>query len=327
MPGPPQQVTKSVNVSVVLCTYNRCKSLESALDSLAASNLPAYVEWEVLVVDNNSNDETKSVAAEYCRRYQGRFHYLFEPRQGKSYALNAGVRTARGDVLAFTDDDAIVEPTWLANLTDPLSSGDWAGSGGRTFPSVAFSRPEWLSGDNPLQWGGILGGLFDMGAEPCELIVAPYGVNMAFRKKMFEKYGVFREELGPRPGSEIRNEDTEFGQRLMAARERLYYVPSAVVYHEISTDRLRKEYFLKWWFDFGRARVREAGNRSKVFGIPRQYLSIPNNVLRVLPLQFFRWVLAINRQKRFHYKCLAWAAAGRTVEIWRQSSQKREPAS
>src|SRR5271165_2674235 len=98
-----------MKLSAVLCTYNRCRSLRRALESLSVSILPESIEWEVLVVDNNSSDQTEAVVEDFSRRYPGRFRYLFEPRQGKSYALNAAILAARGDVLAFTDDDVAVD--------------------------------------------------------------------------------------------------------------------------------------------------------------------------------------------------------------------------
>ena len=67
----------------------------------------------MLVVDNNSSDQTREVVEEFADRYPGRFRYLFEPQPGKSYALNSGIREARGTVLAFIDDDVTVEPSWL----------------------------------------------------------------------------------------------------------------------------------------------------------------------------------------------------------------------
>src|SRR6266481_8463227 len=112
-----------MKVTVIVCTHNHCQILAKALESLAASTLPSSVEWEVLVVDNNSNDRTREVVEEYCRRFPGHFCYLFVSQPGKSHALNAGIRGARGDVLAFTDDDVTVEPKWLQNLTAPLYSG------------------------------------------------------------------------------------------------------------------------------------------------------------------------------------------------------------
>ncbi|MGB0049836.1 MAG: glycosyltransferase family A protein, partial [Terriglobales bacterium] len=128
-----------MKITVILCSYNRCQLLAEALESVAASTLPESVEWEVLVVDNNSTDRTREVVEDFRHRYPGRFRYVFEPRPGKSFALNTGVREAHGDVLAFTDDDVTVEATWMQNLTACLSDGEWAGAGGRTLLAHPFS--------------------------------------------------------------------------------------------------------------------------------------------------------------------------------------------
>jgi glycosyltransferase involved in cell wall biosynthesis len=229
---------ETMKISVILCTYNRCGSLAKALESAAALRLPESIAWEVLAVDNNSKDKTREVIEEYCRRFPQRFRYLFEPRPGKSNALNAGIEAAQGDVLAFMDDDVTVDPMWLKNLTAPLRSGDWAGSGGRILPEKKFVPPQWLSVEGRYALAPLA--MFDCGPVACELTESPFGTNMAFHKKMFEKYGGFRTDLGPRPGSEIRSEDTEFGRRLLVAGERLYYEPSAVVYHSIPPSRVRK---------------------------------------------------------------------------------------
>ena len=134
-----------MKISVILCTYNRCHSLATALQSVANSQVPDSVTWEVLVVDNNSKDKTRETAEEFGRRYPGRFRYFFEPQQGKSYALNSGIREARGDVLAFMDDDVMVDVKWLQSLTSIFQRPDWAGAGGRILPERSFTPPAWLS--------------------------------------------------------------------------------------------------------------------------------------------------------------------------------------
>jgi len=285
-----------MKISVVLCTYNRCQSLDKTLESVAASILSAETEWEVLIVDNNSNDRTKDVVESFSSRYPGRFRYLFEPRQGKSFALNAGVRESLGNVLAFLDDDVTVEPTWLGILAAPLNGNEWAGTGGRTLLERPFSPPSWLAVDGPFSMGGVLAALFDLGDEPCELRRAPYGANMAYRKKMFEKYGLFRTDMGPGPNRNIprQSEDTEFGRRLMAAGERLRYEPSAVAYHPILEGRVQKEYLLTWWFDFGRAAVRKQGRGAPIWGLPRHYLSIPKMVGTSLWANAPRWMRTLS---------------------------------
>src|SRR5208282_3321540 len=168
-----------MDITVILCTYNRCESLARALDSVAAQILPESIEWEVLVTDNNSNDQTRDVVKDRCHRYPGHFRYLFESQQGKSHALNAGIREARGDILAFTDDDVTVEPTWLHDLTAALHTGEWGGAGGRTLPERTFLPPRWLSLEGRYALGPLAA--FDRGLVAGELTEPPVGNNMAFR--------------------------------------------------------------------------------------------------------------------------------------------------
>ena len=262
-----------MTITVILCTYNRAGRLSEALESVLASALPPGVEWEILVVDNNSTDQTRAVATEFCRRYPDRVRYLFEACQGLSNARNAGIREANGNVLVFMDDDVTVEPNWLHNLTKPLLEGSWVGAGGPIRLQRDFIPPRWLRVKGPFSMGGALAALFDLGDTPAELRQPPYGTNMAYAKSMFQKYGAFRTDLGRSGDNLIGMEDTEFGERLLAAGERLWYEPSAVVYHPILQERVSKRYFLAWWFGCGRATVRERGPQPGVLGVPRHFLS------------------------------------------------------
>ena len=303
-----------MDITVVLCTYNRCRNLVTALNSIAASMLPQSVEWEVLLVDNNSSDQTCQVAEDFCSRHHPRFRYLFERQPGLSYARNAGIREAKGDIIAFMDDDVIVEPTWLQNLTANMRNGEWAGVGGRVFPEWNCPPPQWLSLD---QWYA-LGPLpnFDFGPDACELTEPPFGANMAFRKRMFQKYGGFRTDLGRRPGSLMSNEDTEFGRRLLAAGERFRYEPSAVVYHPVQKDRTEKKYFLSWWFHKGEANIRQFGIRpgTKYFAG-----GIPLYLFRNLAVRTLKWVVTIDPSRRFSNKLQVWIKVGELMECYGQS--------
>jgi glucosyl-dolichyl phosphate glucuronosyltransferase len=102
-----------MKITVIMCTYNRCHSVARAMGSVAASTLPNSVKWEVIVVDNNSSDQTRQVIEDFCGWHLGRFRYVFEPKQGLSHARNAGIQEAQGNILAFTDDDVTVQPNWL----------------------------------------------------------------------------------------------------------------------------------------------------------------------------------------------------------------------
>jgi glycosyltransferase involved in cell wall biosynthesis len=300
-----------MTITVILCTYNRCLNLTKVLSSLCVQEPPSG-SWEVLVVDNNSFDRTREVVEDFCRRYPARFRYLFEAQPGKSYALNTGIREARGEVLAFVDDDVAVEPTWLRNLTASLQNGDWAGAGGRILPEWCCAPPRWLPLTSRYPFAPFA--LFDLGPEARPLSEAPFGTNMAFRKAMFEKYGGFRTDLGPNPANMIRSEDTEFGNRLLAAGEKLRYEPTAVVYHPVLAKRARKEYFLAWWFHKARAEIRQNGTepgRICIRGVPIIYF-------RRLALWTMRWMVAFNPSTRFERKINVWVNAGLITESYRR---------
>ena len=303
-----------MNITVILCTYNRCDSLANALQSLAVQTFASPVEWEVLVVDNNSTDRTREIVERFCGVYPNRFRYMFEPRPGKSYALNTGIQHGDSEILAFTDDDIIAEPTWLENLTSVFVDETWAGSSGRTLPEKNVSLPHWLSVRGPHTLAPLA--IFDLGAQHRELKDSPFGNNMAYRRVMFEKYGRFRTDLGPRADSSEpqKSEDSEFGCRLLAAKERLYYEPSAVIYHSIPSQRLCEAHFLAWWFDKARADIRahgiSAGTKWFVAGVPIY-------MLRRLVVWTARWITTLDPGRRFDCKTKVWTLLGEIEECHR----------
>jgi GT2 family glycosyltransferase len=286
-----------------------------SLGSLAALRLPGSVDWEVLVVDNNSSDNTSQVAKGFCSRYPGRFRCVFEPRQGLSHARNTGVREARGEILAFTDDDVTVDVAWLQHLTANLHGLEWAGAAGRIIPNFASAIPNWLRLEGRYALAPFVA--FDLGPNAGELTEAPFGANMAFRKEVFERFGGFRGDLGRTAGDiMVGGEDSEFGVRLLAAGERLRYEPSAIVYHPVSTDRLQKKYLLGWSFGSGVTSVRLYGIRPG----GKYFISgIPLCVYRSLAVWTIRWVIAIEQSWRFECKRNVWKKAGELLEMYRQS--------
>ena len=309
-----------MDITVVVCTFNRCQSLEKALESIAASVLPESIEWEVLVVDNNSSDQTREIAERFCKRPDVCFRYVFEPKPGKSHALNRGIRDSRGTVLAFTDDDVTVTPGWLQILTSGLRDGEWAGSGGRIVLDRAFSPPQWLPRDQTYALAPLT--VFDPHIEAGPLLETPFGANMAFQRRVFQEYGGFRTDLGPGLGHNIpqKSEDSEFGHRLLAAGERLRYEPAALIYHSLPQSRLQKSYFLSWWFDKARADVHafglSPGTRWSIAGIPL-YL------FRRLAVWTVRWLVAVEPHKRFSAKVRVWGKLGEIQECYRLAHAER----
>jgi glycosyltransferase involved in cell wall biosynthesis len=310
-----------MTISVVLCTYNRWQVLAKALESVAASHLPASVEWEVLVVDNNSNDRTREVVEEFAERHPRRFRYLFESKPGKSNALNAGVTAAQGEILAFMDDDVSVDPAWLDSLTIPLrSDSDWSGAGGPVILDWSCPPPFWFDTKRAQYMGPLAG--FNLGDQSLAMHEPPFGTNMAFRKTMFTKYGLFRTDLGPSPRTDIPrpNEDTEFGRRLLAGGERLRYVPAAIVHHPVPEERLRKEYFLQWWYDKARADVREHGNLVGALAIR----GVPLYLFRRLAVWTLRWMVSPVPSARFECKLKVWGKLGAISESRHQFARSRD---
>jgi GT2 family glycosyltransferase len=298
-----------MKASIILCTYNRAKLLEVALESLLQLAVLRELEWEVLVVDNNSSDSTKDVTKSFSDKDPQRFRYIFEGRQGKSFALNRGVKEAKGEIVVFTDDDVTVDSHWLSRLLDTIETFSCAGVGGRIVPVWNIPKPDWLEMDGPYRLMNAVVS-FDLGEQPCPIETAALGANFAFKKEMFQKYGEFRADLGPTVGSEIRGEDSEFCRRLIKAGERLIYAPGAIVYHPVEKHRTEKDYFEAWYFDRGRASVREAGipsNAIRYFGVPRYlFAKLLGNLLKS--------VFSASSKIRFYFKLQAYENWGQIIE-------------
>ena len=292
-------------ISVILCTYNRAESLRAALSSLWEMTVPTRIEWELLVVDNNSKDHTKQVVDEYRQSSPCPVRYLYEARQGKSFALNAGVQAARGEILVFTDDDVTFAETWLTEIYNAFERDKCDAVGGKIVSVWGLPKPSWLATEGPYRPMAVIVE-FDHGEEPCPLRVPPFGANMAIRKVVFDKNGLFRTDLGPTAGKLMRGEDTELCGRLLREGGVIQYAPKAIVYHPVELCRTKKQYFLSWYFDYGRsAFVRD--------GMPdgtHCYWGIPRFLVRMLVVRLLRWLTAINEQERFYHKLQTYEIAG-----------------
>jgi glycosyltransferase involved in cell wall biosynthesis len=300
-------------ISVILCTHNRAHTLTTALESIAAQSISESVGWDVVVVDNNSSDETRQVVEDFKRRYPDRFRYFFEKQQGISHARNRGIQEAHGEILAFIDDDETAAPNWLQNLTANLHNGEWSGAGGRILPQWNCDRPRWLSDKSRLTLAPLA--VFDLGTKEGPLTESPFGANMAFRKEVFNACGGFRTDLGRVGKGMLSGEDSELGRRVFAAGRRLRYEPSALTYHPVEEYRVSRKYFLQWWFNKGRTDVREFGNRSKDLHL----LGIPLRLARALVMESLRWMFAFESTERFICKLKVWACAGQVSEYFHQS--------
>jgi glucosyl-dolichyl phosphate glucuronosyltransferase len=231
--------------SVVIATHNRAGDLESTLESLAS--LQPSGSWEVLVVDNNSTDGTRDTVRARATSFPVPLRYLFEPEQGRSAALNTGIRAARGAIIATTDDDVRIPADWLDKAAAGLEALGCDYVGGRVLPIWNGPQPAWLPARSGRHWAVIA--LLDYGPSPLELGTRmPLGVNMAFRRSAFERAGLWDPRVGRRAGTLLGQEVREWCIRARTAGLRGYYVPDMIVEHVIPAGRLTKQYFRRWYF-------------------------------------------------------------------------------
>jgi glycosyltransferase involved in cell wall biosynthesis len=213
--------------------------------------------WEVLVVDNNSSDDTR----ERVRQSQGDFpvplRYLFAPQPGKYWGMNTGIGAAHGTFIAATDDDAFPEADWLDRAADGFARHGCDFVGGPVYPLWQAPTPSWLNANTPIV-GKVLG-LQDYGPEPREYggpgIAWPIGVNVAYRRDVFARAGLFDGRLGRVAGTLRNQAQREWHLRARAAGARGMYLPAMIVRHRVDTERLTRRYFHRWFYWHGISRA------------------------------------------------------------------------
>jgi glycosyltransferase involved in cell wall biosynthesis len=241
-----------MRIDVIIATYNRAALLERAARSILAARRAPQFDFTVTVVDNNSTDATRETVARLAEEFRGRARYLFEPRPGKSHAVNAGIAATEGEVIAFADDDQVMDGEWLAAIHRAIADGfDYVT--GRVLGEWEIEPPAWY--DDRLR-GAISvhdGGDRRIPHEGNEARQGFSGGNSALRRAAIERVGGYRAELGKLAGSFATNEDGELLLRLREAGFRGVYEPEMLVYHRVPRERLTKSYFRRWHRGYGRS--------------------------------------------------------------------------
>lgn len=185
-----------MDISVIICTYNRASGLLQTLQSIGQMDNPQGICWELIVVDNNSSDGTQNVIQEFAYDADIDVKNIFEGTQGLSYARNAGLGQARGKLIAFTDDDVIVDRQWLVNICKAFASSDAWCIGGKILPIWSVPKPKWLS--KRIHYALAL---LDYGDEVKKMTKPNlWGANLSFRAAVFDSYGMFDTSLGRKGG-------------------------------------------------------------------------------------------------------------------------------
>lgn len=324
------------DVSVVLSTYNRADRLAPALDALLSQS--GDVPYEVIVVDNNSTDATRTVVEQTAARSDGRLRYVFEPRQGLSYGRNAGIAVARAPIVAFSDDDVRVAEDWIAQVKrafDAHPEIDYVG--GRVLPHWLAAPPPWLT---DAHWSPLA--LQDYGDQPLvsgrERAVCLVGANLAFRRGVFDAVGLFTPSLGRVKDGIGSTEDHDMQLRAWQAGMRGLYDPSLRAEADVTPDRLTRSYHRRWHRGHGRhcammrlrelvpadlGPLKEPDDVILLFGSPAFVYS---NVLRT----GYNWIRAIVKRRdplfychQFHHE---WSYIRTSLNIFRNESGRSAAA-
>lgn len=282
-----------MDLSIIIGTYNRCESLRDTLESLLKQERNESFNYEVIVVDNNSDDATKQAVESYMAAFSGKLRYVFESQQGISCARNRGIAESPGKILVFADDDVIFDKNWLHNIWECFQKYNCDSLGGRVLPLYPENTPRWIKDNKDLLCGPIV--MHDNGIN-----IKPYergkmnhfvGANFAVKKTCFLELGLFRTDLGV--GAGCMGEDSEIFIRLRNADKKILYCGGALVFHPVDRKRMNSIYFARYFFRLGRFYTKKEYDALKnekmvcLFGIPRCFIRKIVECSVCLPLTIF----------------------------------------
>jgi len=227
-----------MKASVVICTYNREQLIEASILAVQRQDFSQEF-YEILVVDNNSTDRTKEIVHRLIPPSPVSIRYIFEENQGLSFARNAGINNAKGEVVVFTDDDIDAEPNWLKDIVAAFDDPQVACAGGPIRPIWPFPKPEWLTE----RWQGPLTISEFKPAKDAGEFKGPYypwGANIAFRKDVFQTTGMFPTDLGRIGNCLLSNEEINLCRKIEESGKRIKFAPNAIIHHKIAPERIRK---------------------------------------------------------------------------------------
>ncbi len=236
-------------VSVVVCTRNRSALLARACTEALQQSLTGH-EMELVIVDNNSTDDTFDVARNIRSEYPGRVSAIRETEMGLSAARNAGIRQAQGEFVAFLDDDAFPDPGWLQSIVDALETDGVQCAGGPITPLFQGELPDWFLG----RFLPYLSA-WDLGDDELDLTYDEYprGANIGFRREALRATGGFCTDLGRKGNNLLSGEEIDVCLQVERLGGRIAYVPRARVRHVVNIERLSRAWMLERFDAQGRS--------------------------------------------------------------------------
>jgi len=280
-----------MSVSIISATVGRLEQVDRLLSSL--SQVEGYDEiGPEIVIANNARDEDQAkkieaIVSKYAARLVHPCRHVREPRPGKCRAQNRAIPMASGSVLVFLDDDVEVTPGWLRSIVNFFNEFPYEIMQGSIL--MRDKDRERVEIRNALQRYRTID-FIDYGSPPGSQLFTLTGGNMAIRREVFQRTGLFNEKLGP--GQAGISEDVEFAKRATAAGFKIGYEPRAAVYNEMDISRLSDKEF---------RRRHEAQGRSRLVYKQQSLVRISANLLRSM-LTFGWYSLIGNERKKYRAK-------------------------
>jgi GT2 family glycosyltransferase len=244
------------DLTIAICTRNRRDVLLRALASLAAQR--ADVPWDVLVVENASEDDTRAALTARARDFPVPLALASEPVRGLSAARNRALATVTARALVFLDDDATCRAGFVAAHARGLAAPDVVATGGPILPVLPSALPDTWRSFLAAQSGGPTG-RYDFGPEPKECgpggAALPFGGNLGLVRAAALAAGGFRTDLGYGVRM-IPCEETDLLRRLSAGPGRILYLPDAAIDHHLDAERASPAAYLRWFRGYGRSLAR-----------------------------------------------------------------------
>jgi glycosyltransferase involved in cell wall biosynthesis len=239
-----------MRLDVIISTYNRKELLRSAVRSVLDLSPPKGMRVRVIVADNNSHDGTGDLVAVMAGEFGERLKYLFEPRQGKSYALNSAIAVSDADLIGLIDDDEEIHPEWLNRVSELFQDPKVQYIGGRTKPKLNAPLPPWVPTSDFRAVIGWAEGPPEMCCySPDRPEAFLMGGNAVFSAAFLRGFGTepYDVTVG-RKGRGLLSADDHMYQRVLATGALGVYHPGLIVYHAVQSYMLTKTYYRRWCF-------------------------------------------------------------------------------
>lgn len=305
-------------ISVIVPTYNRADYLIDTLTSIIQNNISSSA-FELIVIDNNSLDNTAQTVNEFIARHpEHKIRYVVETNQGASHARNRGIQEADTPLMLFIDDDEIVAHNiikqWLSFFEDHPEA---IGGGGQIKVRFEDPRPKWMShflmpllGEHKIS--------DSVKRYPPSKF--PFAGNMAYRTNVFDQYGLLKTDLGRRGTELLAGEEKEFYYRLRKHTDQIYHVPDAVAYHRVYHSRMTKNFIKKQALGLGKSMHMQLAADSVTSRL-KYWASEWGKLIGSIPLALFYLIILQPAKAIMLFQFRNWVWKGYAIKKLQSSSE------